>query len=248
MIRKPNFKLNWKYAIGELVLIFLGISLAISFQNLNANLKLKSQEQTILESLLTDFELDSAKLKRFVFLTDLKMQKGRQIKNSLWIEKTMPIDSVDMVTHLFFNGRTVEYSPFIPTYDELVASGRIDLLSNKVIKNRIVNFMSRLSLNQSFFYNESSHRKQEYNDHLSDFFNAEIMALIWRNPPDSDQDSTFTEMKKLGIDINGFRKHPKSKIMVQNAVATDDEANLRYERFLEEIHEILELIRTEIND
>ena len=35
MIRKPNFKLNWKYALGELALIFLGISLAIAFQNWN---------------------------------------------------------------------------------------------------------------------------------------------------------------------------------------------------------------------
>lgn len=35
MIRKLNFKLNWKYAPGEVLLIFIGISLAGSDQEIN---------------------------------------------------------------------------------------------------------------------------------------------------------------------------------------------------------------------
>lgn len=39
MIRKPQFKLNWKYALGEIALIFIGISLAIAVQNWNEEIR-----------------------------------------------------------------------------------------------------------------------------------------------------------------------------------------------------------------
>ncbi|NVJ45952.1 MAG: hypothetical protein HWE07_02460, partial [Cytophagia bacterium] len=47
MIRKQNFKLNWKYAMGEVALIFIGISLAIAFQNWNEDRKQNIESKAI---------------------------------------------------------------------------------------------------------------------------------------------------------------------------------------------------------
>ncbi|HEY9117885.1 MAG TPA: hypothetical protein VIN11_08675 [Roseivirga sp.] len=52
MIRKPNFRLNWKYALGEVALIFIGISLAIWFQNWNEDRKQSIEAKAIIERLL----------------------------------------------------------------------------------------------------------------------------------------------------------------------------------------------------
>lgn len=62
MIRKPNFKLNWKYALGELVLIFLGISLAIAFQNFNEDRKMAKEEKLVLHEIKNALTQDIAYL------------------------------------------------------------------------------------------------------------------------------------------------------------------------------------------
>jgi len=50
-IRK--FSPNWKYVIGEVTLIFLGISLAIGFQNWNQTRIEGQKEATVLIALKT---------------------------------------------------------------------------------------------------------------------------------------------------------------------------------------------------
>lgn len=62
MIRKPNFKLNWKYALGEVVLIFLGISLAIGFQNWNAQSQKHKEKLVFLVRIKSDLQEDKLNL------------------------------------------------------------------------------------------------------------------------------------------------------------------------------------------
>jgi hypothetical protein len=66
MIRKSNFKLNWKYALGELVLIFLGISLAIAFQNWNESRKVNNQKALILQQIRTELLQDKTNLEEVI--------------------------------------------------------------------------------------------------------------------------------------------------------------------------------------
>lgn len=54
MIKKPNFKLNWKYALGELTLIFLGISLAIWFNNWNDQRKRSRLEKEVITQIYSE--------------------------------------------------------------------------------------------------------------------------------------------------------------------------------------------------
>ena len=51
---KQFFKINWKYAIGEILLIFIGITLAIWFDNYKENNKNKKRELVLLNELLKD--------------------------------------------------------------------------------------------------------------------------------------------------------------------------------------------------
>lgn len=51
-------KINWKYAFGEILLIFIGITLAITFQNWNENRKQAELEKTVLEQLKVSLQND----------------------------------------------------------------------------------------------------------------------------------------------------------------------------------------------
>lgn len=240
MIRKPNFKLNWKYALGELVLIFLGISLAIGFQNYNDKRKAVIKEGIFLNNLLQDFQADSLKMYQFSLLTASKDTAAQKIKSVLWNDINQEIDSLSIIVNLFFNGRYVQFDPFLPSYDELISSGQINLLKSDKVKKTIAQYLSRLQVTATFFYSEAAATKQAYNEHLHNYFNAEIMPYLWYRNRNLD------EMKELGIDIEGFIKHPKSKILVQNAAAVDAEAYREYSAHLRQIASIIDLIKQEL--
>ncbi|MFT6871332.1 MAG: hypothetical protein ACJAVN_000329 [Roseivirga sp.] len=240
MIRKPNFKLNWKYALGELVLIFLGISLAIGFQNFNDNRKAGIKEETFLNNLLQDFQADSLKMYQFSRLTASKDTAAQKIKSALWNDSNQDIDSLSVIADLFFNGRYLQFDPFLPSYDELISSGQINLLKSEVLKKDIAQYLTRLQVTATFFYSEAAATKQAYNEHLHNYFNAEIMPYLWYRNRD------LNEIKELGIDIEGFIKHPKSKIMVQNAAAVDAESFREYSGHLKQIASIIDILKQEL--
>ncbi len=58
MIRKPHFKFNWKYALGEIFLIFVGISLAIAFDNWNEDRKRDQLEIDVLLQIKNELEFN----------------------------------------------------------------------------------------------------------------------------------------------------------------------------------------------
>lgn len=240
MIRKPNFKFNWKYALGELVLIFLGISLAIAFQNFNDNRKAGIKEETFLNNLLQDFQADSLKMHQFSLLTAAKDTAAQKIKSTLWNDSNQDIDSLSLIMNLFFNGRYLQFDPFLPSYDELISSGQINLLKSELLKKNIAQYLTRLQINTTFFYSEAAVTKQAYNEHLHNYFNAEIMPYLWYRNRD------LNEIKELGIDIKGFINHPKSKIMVQNAAAVDAESFRVYSGHLKQIASIIDILKQEL--
>ena len=53
-----KLKLNWRYAIGEIILIFIGISLAIAFQNWNDNRKENRQLAGYLSTISKNLQSD----------------------------------------------------------------------------------------------------------------------------------------------------------------------------------------------
>lgn len=62
MIRKLNIKLNWRYALGEIALIFIGISLAIAFDNWNENRKERLQLEGYLKTIEKNIQADTREI------------------------------------------------------------------------------------------------------------------------------------------------------------------------------------------
>jgi len=131
MIRKPNFKLNWKYALGELVLIFLGISLAITFQNWNEGRKMDNLKFVYYDRLLIDLESDNEQI-------DLLFQEAygyMSIHNS--VDSIMKIngsqdETQKLILESIMNLGYFEFFAHTDTYDDLVASGNLKVLDEEI--------------------------------------------------------------------------------------------------------------------
>ena len=62
----------FKYAIGEIILVVIGILIALQINNLNENRKNKEQEIVLLKGLSSDLELDIKQLENTQITTTLK--------------------------------------------------------------------------------------------------------------------------------------------------------------------------------
>lgn len=71
-IRKLKNDFNWKYVVGEILLIFIGISLAIWFNNWNASNKSKRE-----------IEISLKHIKKEIESNVLEMKKARKINGSI---------------------------------------------------------------------------------------------------------------------------------------------------------------------
>ena len=141
MIRKPKFRLNWKYALGEVVLIFLGISLALAFQTWNEQRKNKIERDRILKNLQFELKKDSTAYEEILGLLEDRELRIQRILNYL---ETPPssLDSAQFIISLMRAGYITSYVPNFSVYKELIGSGKLTLIESGEVKLALADFMS----------------------------------------------------------------------------------------------------------
>ena len=127
----------FKYAIGEIVLVVIGILIALQINNWNEERKLRDTELTYINNIKRDLQLSITEINRFI-----------NRRNSL-------INSAYIVLE-YFNGKPVaDWNSFNKhivdiytwqsfylidnTYQELKNSGNFAVISNDSIKNELLN-------------------------------------------------------------------------------------------------------------
>lgn len=227
-----------KYAIGEILLVVVGILIALQINNWNEESKNTKKEIYILKELQKELVNDSLKLERFIFLTDMKTKDGNDVKHAIQRTKTLSLDSLIIKT--FFNGRVVLFESSTPTYDELVSTGKLDLIKNDELKKLINDYKRDINTQKTFFSFEAQRRKEEYNNHLFKYFEAQIMSALWER-------KSLEEIKSYDTDPEGFLSDPKSLYHVKTVIGVDRELNWRYsERSKWRIVAILEMLEKEL--
>lgn len=158
MIRKSNFKLNWKYALGELVLIFLGISLAITFQNWNEARKNDIELRAILLNLETELKEDSA---AYHLIFERLSYKEKNIGELQEFFKSPPqqIDSSRTVLSIISSGFITTYYPGFAVYKELQGSGKLSLIKSNELKKGLAAYQSNVSIGQGLDATYHPHSK-----------------------------------------------------------------------------------------
>ncbi|WP_282134325.1 DUF6090 family protein [Seonamhaeicola maritimus] len=121
-----------KYAIGEIVLVVIGILIALQINNWNEERKLLDKRETLISSLIEDFEYNSLENNNILLL----YEKQLNIMDNYFelISNNQPkvsVDSLKAMAIAFFTFDT--FIPNMTTYNEAVSSGSISLLNNKLL-------------------------------------------------------------------------------------------------------------------
>ena len=141
----------FKYAIGEIILVVIGILIALQINNWNENRKLQNEELKLLIDIKSNLNttLESFVLDTILNLKDL--QQYNKIEN--YINQDLPYtNELDSA----FGVLTFWSSPYITStaYNTLHAKG-LDLIKNETLKNSIVNIYESTFKSLALDYDKS---------------------------------------------------------------------------------------------
>ncbi len=131
-------KINWKSAIGEIIFIFISITLAIAFDNWNDQRKENIEAHQLVTALLSETTSNSRLIQEQLQLTEQTMESIHALLEKMGPDsKSRKRSTIDS---LIFN---TLYSPVLYTEDEvlhdLIENGKIDLIDNDSIRHGSLN-------------------------------------------------------------------------------------------------------------
>ena len=128
------------YAIGEIVLVVIGILIALQINNLNEAKKERNLERTYLLGILDDLRTDTTSINKVVIPNFLNNHRVKhRYLDSLERNNLLQIDSlvskVASPTNLASSG--LSFHPTVGTYNSLISDGNSAILRDKELFNEI---------------------------------------------------------------------------------------------------------------
>ena len=199
----------FKYAIGEIVLVVIGILIALQINNWNEEKKLNSERKELISDLLIDFKKTNEHLNSSSkFLNNINNKMNLFFKDFYQEKKELPIDSIQNLVFAFVNSS--DFSANLTTYNNASSSGKISLIQNKQLQYLFSDFFDSFNIYKkinkidynNFFtgtfwelkkeigsltilfnhkeYEKSHHKKVTYKEYI-DLLNSKIVFITLEN-------------------------------------------------------------------
>ncbi|MEY8020457.1 DUF6090 family protein [Muriicola sp. SD30] len=128
------------YAIGEILLVVIGILIALQINNNNEARKQRAQELHYLKNLRTDLILNISELDRYISTRNSRIESANYV-----LEHFEGKPLTDLNAFAFHTTNIYIWQKFTQqdnTFQELVNSGNLALISNDSIKNGLLNLQA----------------------------------------------------------------------------------------------------------
>ena len=131
-----------RYAIGEILLVVIGILIALQVNNWNEARKNRIQERNFLVRLLTDINTDIENISSSIRLNKNRMQRAEFLLASM----DQPQLAEDSATYFI---RSIEYAGYTNnpvvsnnTFEEIKSSGKLSIIRNEKLRSVIQEYYS----------------------------------------------------------------------------------------------------------
>ena len=190
-----------KYAIGEIMLVVIGILIALSVNNLNDKRKNDLIESEYYCKLLADFELDKNNIAKIYKESEHKIEVGK--KTLLELQGTQK-DKAYFINNYIQTYRTNAFVPSKATITDILSTGKLNLLTNDSLKNKLIryyaeldNYLYQLELNRTnslqkvFEYESWVEVGFQYADYAEKALGPEILTTLPVNDWHLDANSKY---------------------------------------------------------
>jgi hypothetical protein len=154
------------YAIGEIVLVVIGILIALQVNNWNEERKLRKEGAQILQELIVEFTDNRSVLENRIISLEEANNYVRLVldyvnKDPEFIDKTN-LDSLISKSLKYGN-----YNPANSTILELIGAGKLSLISDKLLKKNLYNWLQLLKDTDEDFKNQDQQATTQLIPYLS---------------------------------------------------------------------------------
>ncbi|MAD97157.1 MAG: hypothetical protein CMB99_07525 [Flavobacteriaceae bacterium] len=235
------------YAVGEIVLVMLGIVLALQFSNWNQKRTEIKKEIWYLDNIANDMfaqKQDLVSLKK-AFTETLEIS-NQLLRDYIDLKDYTKIDSLSvklnnlMVTYAFPN--------IDNTYSELLSSGQVQLIENDDLLSEIIDYYLTTEENEilfqtnekQVFYGEVYHVLNKYAEiDLSDYADDESFLA----KDETVQNYILTELRKPRVKLELTNAIKNKIIIVKDYLETVDESVEWADKMIKAIDDEIETLK-----
>jgi hypothetical protein len=206
----------FKYAVGEIVLVVIGILIALQINNWNENNKNKEKENKYLSNIDREIINDSLTIENRWFKYRQKKIESLELARQYIMGEYIPKDTLMFINNVAFGGvnSRASFTGSSRTYKELVSTGNLSLISNDSIRQLIVDFYSTKDFLDKYSENIRSdyatyvNSIKVYNPKYPDSINtAEISRILKKIKTDEfhsliNQELTYTYSIEKSLALN----------------------------------------------
>ncbi len=245
LLQRNKFSKYLLYAVGEVILIVIGILIALGINNWNQRKIIEEREQFYLAGLQEEFRQSRIKLENLIEVNRLNYEGGKKIIDFIDHPEKLPDEK--LLSELLFNSFSyeIDYNPNNSLLNEMINSGSLKDISNTELRKKLTSWESII---QSVHRQEANLREQR-----------EIMLDIFRN---EERDiRTILDDNGIAQEFMGLGSSTDLKSNLEVLESQEFENNLliyiltgisteksHYEPLLEEIDDMMELIENEIEE
>lgn len=227
-----------KYAIGEIILVVIGILIALQINNWNEERKTHKAEQEALVNLKEDFAYNKVEIDSLI--TELKEKVNMNLKVLDYTgAKPKPDSEKAFDSLLNYFGATERYSPRNGYLNDLINSGKLGIIKNEELRNKLSLWLPAVENVNNL---ENSSLQFDYS-----LINFIIINGSWLNA-----DAVFVGrdivFPKSGFDIDNreLLNYPEFENMVENHIIFINVLKVNLVKTSQLLEDILKLINSEI--
>ncbi len=230
----------FKYAIGEIVLVVIGILIALSINNWNENRKNSVEEKAILESLLENLNLSKIQSELLISGENLLKQDLIRI---LGVDSNKNKMNSKTINDSIFKKAAWDLQsdqPTFNTYNNLKSTNKLNLIRNKKINEKFTELEFRLNKLNDILDDRLSVHQIRIDDILEKDIN--FIPLVKSNVPNINIENESKNNYSQLLKVKRIRNLLGMKLSFTQDVI-DSRENLD-----EEIKDLIILIEKELNE
>jgi len=139
LLSENKFSKYLFYAIGEILLVVVGILIALSINNWNESRKISVTEIESYSNLLRSLKKDSLDLVRIIEIQTKSIESQNKViqSQSFEIINTMSSNEITEMIYDIYNG-AFSFFPKYGTYNSIVANRGLDIIKSESIKSNLI--------------------------------------------------------------------------------------------------------------
>ena len=231
----------FQYAIGEIILVVIGILIALQINNWNELRKSNLQEQSALENIHRDFIKNKEALKAGMASSQLIMDNGTKILNHTGHkQKPESEDEFNKWLNNVFNS-----DPFYPQngfLDDLLSSGKLGIFKNVELRNLLSSWKPKVDVLEERF------KSLNINEDL-------VNAYILENGSWLNADKVLDESRNVTFPQSGFEVDNRNLLqslffenLIENLVISADNYYSMEKETLILLDKIINMLESEMSN